>query len=559
MSDSNKRNFDRTNSTSGQGGKPRPNFNSDDNFVDINSINGTPDDGDTTRTEDKLPADTYPDPRQPVNLSLVTAAPQTGFTTGNTFIDGVVTVGDAWVSRRGSPTEKALWEAGKATLTELKGAFPKGEKPVDIGSPPPPGGKKSNFDAPTSSKGYVIALNRKPEEVKFRTGIIPPIFNPMFNQGNHLHSSLYISQMYLTLPTTGDPETYWDSVLSVALQNKLQESVNFAVSLTDMSSARMKTYFNLILESLQVYYFILSILQYSSNPDNKNDGMTYLRKFIDAGVYSDLVNLEKVLEGLPIPNNFISLAYWLGSCYFQSDLPNGTVCKIVPFQMDGFTASRMSVRLKSLLNSLSDPDMRSTSSLLGRCVPAWISDSKALPAPIMKAIYDPNFNTLWSNLSYKYTDAESAAVCGPSVLTSDTAMYYVRENDLDGAVFGLFDFFAYESNFAVHGMWQHLYTTGSSTRFNYEDGLGLVKTTDNSTTIYHRGIYRGEAHVPVWNGETYSSTTHNPPGYIRVQDVNVTTVSDATKKLLDWMFDIKSIKSLKTPAQRGQGGKSYSK
>lgn len=432
--------------------------------------------------------------------------------------------------------------AGKAFVTEaikdVKHKVETGASPIGGGGKPG-NGDKSNY--PSSRKGYVLAEERLPSNISFSTGIKPPTFNPLYNDCDSYNSSLHIDCLRLGVPSvTGDCKTYFDNVIVTNLQAKLQSAVKFNINLDDMSVSNIRDYVDALFFSLEMYYFVNSIIQYTNEPNNKNDGMIYLRSLIDADSYNAYSNLESLLRGIPIPPNLLTFVFWTHQNYVMSDMPNLTVHKFCPLLPARISSVGIAEGLNNCIDLLTSTStsVRKVISIIARCCPSWVSSSAVLPQSFSTPAFDLNWKTLWMNNSYKYYSQYTGGdIYGP-VLQDGSVLYWSCTNDLDGAVYGLLDYYS----------GPNAQVSGTITPVKSTTNLGDSRITFNGSTFVsslsnsHYTLYRGSAHIHSNTGSSINVFYHTPTGTLRTYDNTKETISQANKELFDWIINIDSIK-----------------
>lgn len=447
----------------------------------------------------------------------------------------VYTVGEAIIT---SPEVQAAGkEFIKETIKDAKHKIDTGASPIGGGGKP---GKGDQSSYPSSRKGYVLAEDRLPSNISFSTGIKPPTFNPLYNDCDSHNSSLHMDCLRFSVPSiNGDCQTYFDNVIITNLQAKLQSVVKFNINLTDMSVSNLRQYFNALFASLETYYFINSIIQYTNEPTNKNDGMIYLRSLIDADTYNAYSNLESLLRGIPIPPNLLTFVFWAQQNYVMSDMPNLTVHKFCPILPGRLNATGLAERLNDCIDLFTtNVSIRQVVSIIARCCPSWVSSSAVLPQSFSSPAFDLNWKTLWLNNSYKYYSSyQGGDILGP-VLQDGSVLYWSNTNDLDGAIYGLLDYYV-GSDAQVSGTVQPIKSTTSigDSRLTF-DGSGFVSSLSNNRYT----MYRGSAHIHIDTGTTIQVHYHTPTGSLRTYDNTAATIAQANKEFFDWVVDINGIK-----------------
>lgn len=379
-----------------------------------------------------------------------------------------------------------------------------------------------------------------PIELNLNTGIVANAYADIYHDATADSSPLHITNVGVTIPGSGELWNYFEVVLSFQFINAIQGAVSFSVNASLFTAANLRDTFNSLLNALQVYYFYDSILVYTSNPLNRNEGMLALREQISAEDLNNLSNLRKILLGTPIPPNMRTFCAYLYQTFSSSSLPGSGLIKVSPF---AWTLSGGSLVLPTdnIFNAISALNTyRDTFALISRACPNWILPS--IPSSNAIPVHDLQFSTIWANLPYL---AQSGTVDRyPSATNQlEDVVYNSYTNNLDGAAYSLSSIYNEEisdympSLVTVYPTTYEASPVKSTTRLSFVlyDGDAVFKES-----IFSRDVAcsRGETYTVVTGADATAYRSFGTEGLLGVNGLAVTQTS---YKTLEWMLNIDSI------------------
>lgn len=355
----------------------------------------------------------------------------------------------------------------------------------------------------------------------------------------------------LNLPSGGSNQRakqFFDNVLVSVLRNKLQTAVSFNIDAngTLFTASNIRTYFNNILDALNYYNFVYSVIAYCDQHDARNDGMRWLRSQLKADDINNAINLKTLLAGLPIPPNMVELSMYLHQTFVGSELPGSSIIKVCPFSLntDGtmnFTA------MATALNNLNSDNTRAIANVLAKAVPSWIIGIDNFLSPSEEPIYCDNFKTIFSNIPLQIYSG-STLYRQPVVSSQSEEVKYVSwTNNLDGVAYSLFSIYDTTSgnNEWSPSLFQPIaYVKSDGTYTNriswYNVGGIWFDAYDGvSMAIQRNETYGANKYV---TGITWVNT---PLGSQRCESVSINSITESCYNALTWLLSMDSIGTLK--------------
>lgn len=417
------------------------------------------------------------------------------------------------------------------------------------------GGSSPSGSTSGGGTGYSADLRGTYETVPFKLDLKPglpaSVYADTVNYPTSLASFCHITGFRVTFTTIdSDTKFFFDNVLIPKLQNKAQQSVNFKVDLSLLTSAKMIAYLNSLIEILSIYYFCTSILSYCSIPTNKDRGVWALRSMFTTTDLDYLEQIRDMLPAFPIPPNLNSLIFWLYQTF--TDGPNGqNIIKYMPVSFNsvtnadssatGFTGTSSSV-LKNCITNLNTTDNMNIASLLTQIVPSWLQPRVMDASPI--PMYSSYFSTLFANSYHTYFNGASQYE-GPTASGDSVKLNYVSFDEyLDGLILGLttinVDTVGKRPGFSITV--NTLVTVGANTNFTNRWSY-VYKTTANNY-IWQPSNYNIESAfgrpdlARGYLGNGYYATL---PNSIPVKGADVSIVRESTKAIINWVLSTETI------------------
>jgi len=352
------------------------------------------------------------------------------------------------ISAAANATKSVFEEISKATGGTIKpepfsddgGQGPKG--PGGAGG----GGTKSNpFDVQR------LNYNTKPVEIRWNTNIKPNTYSSVYLDANSVRFPLHLTcARFLFTKNDAKINRYMESFITLAYSSALQKAVSFNINTKILTSENLINSLNAIASSLQVYYWLASILSYSDGLHNRNEGMLYLRSIISAEELNDIYILQRMLINIPIPPKLMELMFYINQNFKSSSLPGSSIIKICPVNFIIQNQSNHTIKylpkdvVGDCIEALSTPINKEIYSMFSRACPSWVNDSLFSCPPI--PVHDPQFTTLFANLPYQYSCKEHNFT-GPGLydelddkkhIINSYYLYNSYADILDGGIFGLF-------------------------------------------------------------------------------------------------------------------------
>lgn len=424
-----------------------------------------------------------------------------------------------------------------------------------------PGKGKSNDESGKSNLlGSYIPM---PIKAEFKPGLINRSYQSLVNDPTARYATTHLLGLKVSMPGDTNTVYYVNNVLVPVLQQKAQSSVNFRIDLSKITASKLTTYIDDLIKSLNTLYFGLSLIAFSSIPNNRDVGLLALRNMITADDIDYLQQLKQLLGSLPIPPNLNSLVFFMNQNFQDSDVGDG-LFKFMPISFNdtqdsegvvtGFYGTNSSV-ITACINSLNSADNREVASILLRIAPNWmmptIYDPSAIP------MYSKLALTIFANAGHKYYNGTTQYIGPIHNSTSDITSYLTFDNNIDGAVFAL------SPRFVGTGGQSQVPSVGQvvSTRMvigqsaYYTNRFSYVLRSSDNTFVWRESNRSIEsAFGRLERSRAYLGTEYYAklPGSMRLSNLNLDTMNESSKDLLSWVLSFDSIKSQKT------SGKSWS-
>lgn len=414
--------------------------------------------------------------------------------------------------------------------------------------------KSSNYRGGTAG---ALTYDAKPIEVRLNTGISPTVYSSLYEDG----VTNFSSPMHMTLVKFGIPtdnlqvDQYFTKIISFIFTNAMQQAVSFNLDVTILTAAKIKTALNDIIYALNVYYFYNSILTFTENQNNRNDAMFDLRQNMTALDLTNLLNLKRILLGTPIPPNFISFFFYLNQSFQFQSVPGAPLHKICPVEWDNVTNYPSKTAITAALDALQTDDNKKIFTIFARCMPNWLGQT--LPDIAWVPLYDPNFNTIWSNLPGYFKNSATPLRLPSFSGASNYVKYVSFTNELDGAVIALTSMWnstmgRYEPTFVKPHFKTYAGTTAADeTNRIYFSPAG---TWSDSVTSATHVFQRNETNVISTNLVGNTATVHLAGSQI-IQNMTNSPCNEVTLRLLDYLMSMGTIGRL--PDRREYLGKAY--
>lgn len=396
-----------------------------------------------------------------------------------------------------------------------------------------------------------------PAVMEFKPGVVNRTYLNYYQSPTSNETYLSLTGARFAMTTESNISGFFDSIISYIFQTQAQSRVNFAINMSDLSSAKLTAYFNAISYALQVYYFFTSIIAHASLPENRNEGMLALRKMITAEMIDYLNQLGALLESLPIPPNLNTMLFWMNQTFSENtDLPGGGLLKMMPisFSTAGSTSSVISDfsgleftafpsdSISNRIVDLNTAEVKGVANILARVIPNWLNTKMVNASPI--PLESSSFMTFFSNLPYTAAAHGVANISGPSFtssasITAATGLFYNSYDvALDGAFIGLYNIRfddLWVSNFIspVSSLYVGTGASYAGNRYTYTYSSTLSRPVLRWSTINIEAAYGRPDTYQILNN---SVNIARKPGSIVLKGVSVLAIRESGKDILNWLF-----------------------
>lgn len=407
-----------------------------------------------------------------------------------------------------------------------------------------PPSSSDGYRGNSSSAGYGLSNAPKPAPVKLNSGIKPNTYTSDYMEATEGKCSpLHLSYCKVKIPSNAAQTlyTYFNTIVAFEAQSAAQAAVSFNINIsTIFTTANILTAINSIFDALSIYYWYSSILTYFSDPQNKNEGMVYLRQQITSTDIENLTLLKRRLESTPIPPNVLEFIRYLSSNWYSGNTQGSPILKMAP---DRFTTAGISgTSITTATAALSSGSNNEVFSILRRAVPSWIC--RSLQDVPVNPTYDENFITIFNNLPF-YLWNGTAVSAYPKVTTMDETISYCSTlDDLDGLAFSMLCLYNTSATpFFYPGLITPQSTgsaIGGSSRYSYYEVSGVKGLYDaNAYAFLTRS--RDETYY-VDNFTTFNVNSGHTLGTDKCLGVSANTVKETNFKAIDYLMSLSSIK-----------------
>lgn len=216
--------------------------------------------------------------------------------------------------------------------TPKSGGPSKGKGNSSRGGNPNANNKRNNNITPIAPARGQIEVTR--ENVTWSSGVTSGlVFNPQQNTGDYF-SPIFIScgEIFPNL-ARNKPNAYLDELINNYIyQFYLDKVLNYNFRLSpSFTLTDFRNYLKTVVEALQYYYLVDSILVYCSNINNQNVGMRHLRNKLSPSVVSYHAELGERLVNFPIPE---PLLLYIRYMYQNFSFGTTSNCPIIRLSMN---------------------------------------------------------------------------------------------------------------------------------------------------------------------------------------------------------------------------------
>lgn len=392
------------------------------------------------------------------------------------------------------------------------------------------------------SSGYSLSKAPIPKVTALDTGISPNTRTHDYLDAKEGDCApLHITKCHIHLPDVSSStlNRYFMDIIAFDIQTKAQANTGFNLKVeTDFTATKIYNAMQDLLHSLQVYFFVASVISYHSDSSNKNEGMIYLRKQYGPDTIERLTQLNRRLSDTPCPPRLLELVRYMSGTYYSGDNQGSALLKTSPIST--FDNAATLAAIQDSINKLASPVNNSIYSLLRRTVPQWqpivLYDVDPIP------VYDANYLTIFANLPFNADDGITLR-SHPTVAAEDTDFAYNSfSNELDGAAFALCS----ANVTGLVGQYPGLIhtlggvnATARSTRVSYYSINGL-KQFHAATNDDFLSRSRPETFQTSDNGVNVVAL--HLAGADKCMGVNTLSIQDTAVQVLEYMMSLDTIK-----------------
>lgn len=366
------------------------------------------------------------------------------------------------------------------------------------------GSKGKSGNRPHKSKTRAVYPMKEPKttNIRFNSGIKS---GTLVNDREEPSSSSYSTLFTLggTFFESLDSNSYYSNLLEdiyYRYLRKVQASVNVNAAKT-FTKSKFSEYIYSLSNALQLYYMVESILAYSQNPSNKNEGMLFLRNKFDSNLMSQHERLRRFLITCPIPKKLMEFICYMYSNFSFSNYDNSVIFRLEfrdTLHTTGLVLSELyyDVIISSIF------DCNEVTSLLLKSIPSLgIID---LDFVSNEVIYDENFLTFWHNSdhtmqSYSNKNNDGYIVHSRVVENYDEEFPYYQftDIDIDGIFYACSSYHNYKTKCDDPGLWRAYHDPKRIIRMErdersnllcYDRRLGRMTSPSSEGTLAQSGL-----------------------------------------------------------------------
>lgn len=287
----------------------------------------------------------------------------------------------------------------------------------------------------------------------------------------------------------------------------------------------------------------MSIISYTSDPGNKNEGMIYLRNLITPTILESLSLLGRRLEDTPCPPKLLELARYISGNFYSGDNQGSAIIKIIPHKF-GTISPIDSTSITGALTLLTSVDNNGVFTLLRRAVPQW--NPKVLYDVPTTPMYDTNYTTIWANLPFVLYSTTQTTDNYPKVASSDaTISYNSFSNTLDGMAYALTGAWDTVNSAWIPGLMAPTAqnTTPLSGTDNTRKSFAQVSGSKSFNIVYSNTFLTRSRLETYYNPTTTQSsvTSCHLPGADKCMAVSADTIRETTMKVIDYLMSADTI------------------
>lgn len=457
------------------------------------------------------------------------------------------------------------------------------------------GTSEFNYDGGSKWNSTGLSTNNKPVDVKFNTDIAFTGILKYFLDGRDKSAPL-IMKYGVPGILSRDEDSALIDLFDVAIWAEWNREISkrivvnkYAVEI--FTASRILNMFNTFCQVLATYYFWQSVIAYTDDKRNRNEGMLYLRGTLTSDEYLALYALRRAIDTSVIPPFLHTFMHKQMANYKQSHLPGSPLMKIMPlvfkdsddnvFREIG-TVTNDHRPIRAALDLLQDESIRGMQDVMARAFPAWCN-SECLDY-VSSPYVDPDFTTMFVNMLHVGTQVVNntpTLVTVPAIQDFEDAIVYNLHTDAPDGFIMAMQGFATPNNQYRGFLRNDGWMTGGTSEdpgtltflaSKYKQSIGgTLQTCRTSHIIYDAEITPGFHPVELvqkWQAlcaNTYALFIMSPSphayqkfGTERVINMDVTNVKAAAMQFMNLMYT-EDLMATPAPGKIQQGGKVYNK
>lgn len=424
------------------------------------------------------------------------------------------------------------------------------------------GGGGSKFERVPSGGGSSrltarMDINNEPYKFELSTGIRCPAYSPFYHNATRYVSPLHITGINFRFPTDSFRlASYFRDVIAFHFTNAIQGAITFSLKYELLSGDNLAESMNVVMDALNVYFFFKSIMAYTMDSSNRNEGMIAIRDRFTPDTYNNYYKLEQILEGTPLPPNLVNICWYINNNFTNGPLPGSAIIKAATSRWswdDGETDIQPDA--SALLDSVIA--LKGKQEFFGLLSRATNWTNPVLPGYPSTPLFDENFLTIWSNLPSYDSPSNTRR---PSVTNfADDIVYNTYTNTLDGAAFAFTSIWdSGNQNWLPTLVTPREFAIDTFTiqfnRFSWYKGISATKAGFYGVPGEEiPGILYGKE-LAMCRGETFNLVT--PSGINgrcnqSVLGVNSSTVTESAMQFADWLLSLNTIGKIEDRRQYG--------
>lgn len=263
--------------------------------------------------------------------------------------------------------------------------------------------------------------------------------------------------------------------------SNIQRSVSYR-SDRDFTQQQFYQYLNLIVDLLQIYYMVDSILV-TCNNDSRNRGIFRLREKLTSDILLQHIRLKEYLETCPIPTNLLNFIRYMFQCHSSSLEKNAPILRLCyQNSLLDDTASLNNLgpeTYRELTRDINQPEYTRLMSLLSKAMPEWLHTE--MPFSTYEYLYDPQFLTFWFNCASTCSNDGTGIMHVNSIANStEQYEYYQFTNEVDGGIYACCSAYLTETGRYEPGLWipvveynEHMERSNCTSLLMFRDDLIL--------------------------------------------------------------------------------------